>query len=192
MFFGTELRLGDYKFTSIRKDMVGEMMEDLSEAEMSMVKDWGAAAEPELSEVKVHELRAVIDQLETKRLESAKLSIEQSALEAEIKALEIQIENTLEANNLTRFDGSNITVSQASKNWVSVPQDPQNKRALFSYLDARGLYDAYVTVNSNKFNSWYNKELELALERGETGLKIPGVKDPFVKTYLQVRRRGKK
>lgn len=58
---------------------------------------------------------------------------------------------------------------------VNLPKSEEDRAALFSWMKEKGIYDAYVTVNSNSLKSLFLKEREIALESGDAvGFSLPG------------------
>lgn len=113
---------------------------------------------------------------DAKRVITAKLEI------AEIKALEL-----LQANNLKQFRAPACLLSVAFLTSAKTPKTPEDKAALFAYLKEINRYDM-VSVNSLTLNSFYKEQLELAKERGEDDIQIPGITEVTVLPRLSVTR----
>lgn len=140
----------------------------------------------ELAEVK--ELTQDLWQLrETK--EDVKKDLE--SLQRRIDEIEGKLISILDAADMDRFDGDDCTVYLQEKTSVRIPKDPEAKREFFDYLKHRGedLFSSMVTVNSQTLNAWYREQEQLALERGELELRIPGLGEPSRYQQLSVRKR---
>lgn len=114
---------------------------------------------------------------DAKKVITAKLEI------AEIKALEL-----LQANNLKQFRAPACLLSLAFLTSAKTPKTPEDKAALFAYLKEINRYDDMVSVNSQTLNSFYKEQLELAKERGEDDIQIPGITEVTVLPRLSVTR----
>jgi trans-2-enoyl-CoA reductase len=85
---------------------------------------------------------------------------------------------------LDSFEGVSVYTKASCK----IPQDPMDKQALFDWMQEKGIYDAYRTVNSQSLNSLVKHEYDLAKERGEFDFKIPGL-EIQQQTILSVRKK---
>jgi hypothetical protein len=71
-------------------------------------------------------------------------------------------------------------VSISTKMSVKVPKSPEEKQAFFNWIrehEGEDAYHAYMTVNSNTLNSFFNRKNEEYAERGEI-LNIDGLEQP--------------
>lgn len=83
------------------------------------------------------------------------------------------------------------TVSIMRRVSVRVPKTQEEKDAFFSYLRKKdeALYWDYLSVNSQKLNSYYKQEEEIAREEGRSfDFKIPGVGAPTVQEIVSIRK----
>lgn len=117
---------------------------------------------------------------------------EMEALETEEKQLKKAIQAYLEENDELMFRSNVGTVSLQHKSRISVPKDQESKEKLFNYLEERGLYWDFVTINSNSLNAWYGEELDAALDSGLPGVEVPGTGAPFETITLSVRKNAKR
>ena len=87
----------------------------------------------------------------------------------------------LEELELTKFEGDAGNFYYYYREGFAVPKTDEDKKALFSWLQSKGLYDTYVTVNSQAINSLAKAEMEIAEEAGQLDFQIPGLKksEPF-------------
>jgi len=66
----------------------------------------------------------------------------------------------------------------------SVPKDPENKKLMFEWMQERGLFDKYATVNSVSFKSLYKS----LLESEGFDFKMPGMEmEPTVFPMLKLK-----
>lgn len=109
---------------------------------------------------------------------------------AALEVMQNEVKAILEASDLDRFDAGLGSVSVVSKSSVKVPKTEEDRDAFFAYLKDQGIFDSMITVNSRTINSWYNKEKEAAVLRGDFSFEVPGLKD--VSEYTDINMRAKK
>jgi hypothetical protein len=109
----------------------------------------------------------------------------------QITALEQQIAVTLKELGRTNFQAPVGTVGITRKWRVGLPQSKEDWDALVGWMEARGISDEYLTVNSISLNSLYTKEWEAAKKRGE-GMEftIPGIAEPKLFETITFRKKG--
>lgn len=74
------------------------------------------------------------------------------------------------------------------KKWtVQTPKTDDDKKSFFAWLEEKGIFWAYATVNSQSLNSLYKQEVEAATERGEM-LSVPGIGAPTLYEGLGFRK----
>lgn len=88
-----------------------------------------------------------------------------------------------------------------SKFSVKVPKTEQEREDFFAYLQAKGIFESMITVNSQTLNAWYKQEMEALASRAEAGedvdpdFKIPGIEEPkdyFTLAFRKETKRGGK
>lgn len=99
----------------------------------------------------------------------------------------------LEDQQLDKFEGTGCKVSMVTKSSVKFPKDPAAKKQVLNWIQKN--YGAetlmgFVSINSNTFNSFYNKEEANALEKGELDFQIPGTDGKKEYLDLQVRKKS--
>lgn len=82
---------------------------------------------------------------------------------------------TMEEDELVNFKSDYGTVYISTFDTVSMPQDDGSKAAFYQYLRDKGLYDSMISVNSQKLNGFYRRELEAAKEAGDILFSVPGL-----------------
>lgn len=107
-----------------------------------------------------------------------------------VKELEFKLIDLLTVAGKNSYEVDKVArVSVVSKTQVTVPKTTEQKEMLFKWIEERygkeGML-AYQTINYQSLNSLYNKEMEAALEAGET-LNIPGLELPQLVRTLSVR-----
>ncbi len=70
---------------------------------------------------------------------------------------------------------------------VATPKENADKLAFFEWCKERGIYEKYVTVNSQSLNSLYSEEVEAAKAKGEF-LVIPGIGAPSLQKTIRFTR----
>lgn len=140
----------------------------------------------EETNVKVQELKALINKYHQKDKELKDLTGEVSELKATITGL-------MEANEIDSFEGDECKVSLVMKNSVSVPKDMGSKRKLFSYIKEKHgeeVLDNMLTINARTFSSFYNTEETNALEiDGVLEFTMPGIDSTY--QYASISKRKK-
>lgn len=136
------------------------------------------------------EINALCDDLADVREKKARLNAQLKELNEQEETFESKILSILEASDLESFDGTKGKVSIVNRFTVRVPQSIDDKQALFKYLQSRKIFYELVSVNSQVLNSFYKKEMEIAISEGNTDFKIPGVGEPGVKKTLSFRKKG--
>lgn len=128
------------------------------------------------SEITVAQLDALCKEITDQRAicdeHDALLTVENKKLAAmEAKAVEY-----LEALGRTNFPSPHGTVG-IKENWrVNLPDGPENWEKLFNYFRERECFEGMITVNSNKLNSFYKQEEQIAIEEGRAmDFAIPGL-----------------
>lgn len=132
-----------------------------------------------MSELKVSELDHLVQMIHDKRNQSKEMEAALSIVNTEITALEVraaQYLNELERDNFRTPFGM-ITLARRWR--VNVPTHDKRKQELFAWLNERGIFEKYATVNSNSLNSLYMAEWKVAQEEGR-GMEfvMPGVEAP--------------
>lgn len=79
------------------------------------------------------------------------------------------------------------TLVCAKKFQVKLPDTEADRQALYAYLREKGHFEHLVSVNHMKLNSYYKQELDAAAESGNIDFTIPGIKEPKVYEYIQMR-----
>lgn len=127
------------------------------------------------------ELDALVDTLAEKQKAADVVGKELTALNKEIgelKAKASQYLLELERTSYTAKNGWRIERREITS--VSMPKNHDDREAFFNYLRERGVYDTYITVNSQSLNAFYKVEREEAEKRGEDMVlfHIPGLPEP--------------
>lgn len=124
-------------------------------------------------------LKTDIDELE-ERIEALKKPLEE---------YKKKIEVTLQTFGKDSWDSPFGKIEVRTKSSVKIPRDEESKKALFKWLEEKGIYDQVVSVNSMTLNSLYNNEKENAFLEGRE-VVIPGI-GPATE-YSQLILKGKK
>ena len=133
-----------------------------------------------MSEVKVTELNALIENIKTRREEADKAKTLLTAMNNEISALEQQAVAYLDELGQSSYKSPHGTVGVAEKWRFNLPdKDNGDMTKFFDYAKEIGAYDRLATVNSNSFNSFVLAEWEEAKKQGKgMEFNIPGVSEP--------------
>lgn len=111
------------------------------------------------------ELKAKKDELEEKV----------SEVNTEIKLKETQILEYMKEAGMPNFRGKFGLVSIKTTKSISQPKTPEAKAEFFAYLQAQGLFEDMVSVNSRTLSSWASKEIEAKEKEGIFNWTPPGL-----------------
>lgn len=128
---------------------------------------------------------ALIDKLRREEDEVRKIHKNATSKTEEAEARMLAM---LEASNLKNFRSDDGLVSVGYRTSVRTPKTPEDRKALFDYLQKIGVYDQMITVNSQTLNSFYKEELEKAKEAGADDFEIPGLNEVTIAPILSFRR----
>jgi len=100
------------------------------------------------------------------------------------KEAESLVLDALTASGLKKFNVDGLGTATVKKKFqVVVPQDVEDKRKIYKYIqDQYGadILDEYRSINYQSLNSFYNQEAEIAADN-KRDLVIPGLAEPTVK-----------
>lgn len=116
------------------------------------------------------------------------LEAEAKSLGEELKKIQEQIMLMMKESEMSSFKHALGTVVLTTRFTVKNPATPEDKQAFFGYLKDKGIFDDMVSVHSQRLNSWYKEEMEVAKTEGNFDFKIPGIGDPSSMEYLTFRK----
>lgn len=145
-----------------------------------------------MSEIKVQDLEALAEKLSKMRadieLDKAMLSEKNEALEK----VEGELMAALKELGKTSYKSNFGTISVVQKWRVNLPNTPEDKEALLTYLREKDL-ESMLTVNSNTLNSYYMQEWETVKASGDPeaamNFSIPGIKEPKLNEIISFRKK---
>lgn len=134
----------------------------------------------------VEDLDQFVKQINDKRLEEAARDIEIKAIRADIDKLEAKAVAVLKELGRKNYPSPFGTISVVEKWRVSVPKTDADKMAFFEHLKSRGIYEKYVTINSNSLQSLFLTDWEEARKEGR-GMEfvMPGIEAPKLHESLR-------
>ena len=130
---------------------------------------------------------------EIKELANQAYEADQRAKEAEAVAKELKnkLSALMESAGVDKITADNCTVSGKIKNSVSVPKDLPSKYELFKYIEAnygKEVLDEMLTINARSFSSWYDKEVEAQVQKGNVDFKL-SMLSPYERFSITYRKR---
>lgn len=130
---------------------------------------------------------------EIKELANQAYEADQRAKEAEAAAKELKnkLSALMESAGVDTITADNCTVSGKIKHSVSVPKDLPSKYELFKYIEAnygKEVLDEMLTINARSFSSWYDKEVEAQVQKGNVDFKLPML-SPYERFSITYRKR---
>ena len=123
------------------------------------------------------------------RHKKAELSAQEAAIQEQLKALEANILQGMEQSEQDKISVEGLgTIYRIDRFTVQTPKSRYDKKALFSFLEERGIFNEMVSVNSQTLNAFYKEENAAALKRGDVDFKLPGVGEPKLSQSLGFRK----
>ena len=123
------------------------------------------------------------------------MKIEIDSREADLKITKEEFEKLsnvilkmLELSELDSVRAHGFLFFKENKTSVPVPKTIEEKKALFAFLEERGLFLEMVSVHSQTLNSLYKSLSDEALKNGILDFKIPGVGEATNFIKLKLRR----
>lgn len=135
-------------------------------------------------EISVKDFEALIEIAYKKKAEVKALEEVAEAEKIVLKEHEAKIMAFMEQLGKSSYKSNHGTVVVSEKCSVTTPKDPESKKALFAWLEEKGIFDDYVSVNSQKLNSLFNAEVE---STNNPSFRLPGVEAPKYYKTLSLR-----
>jgi hypothetical protein len=137
--------------------------------------------------VTVKELDSMIESLFKGRKEIEEDEEKVSEKRVKLEALKAKIVITLKEHERESYKSDFGTVTVSEKWRVKLPDNDLAKKELIEHLRERGLFEKYVTVNSNSLNSLFMADWEAAKKNGlGMEFKMPGISDPSLFETLHI------
>lgn len=147
--------------------------------------------ELETREVTTAELDQLVIDLKTARNDYDIAKTISSDKNAIVEELENKLVELLVAANKKTYEVDGVArVTVVNRTSVTTPKTPEEKEALFAFLEKKFGRDgliAYQSVNSMTLNSLYNKEYEEAIDKGIDFEMGSVLAMPIITRKLQVR-----
>lgn len=140
------------------------------------------------SEVTVNELEELCAEIAKQRdvldvIDAQKKEENKKLIEFENKLLEM-----FRSLGKSSYPSKVGTLSVTHRMSVKLPANPEDKKAFFTYLKDRGLFEDMVGVHSATLNSFYKAEFEAAKDRGEgLDFALPGINTPTINETVSFR-----
>ena len=117
-----------------------------------------------------------------------KLKDELKEANGEFTRLKNEIEKAMEASELEKQHIPGYgTISRVQKLSVKVPATPDEKKALFDWIQSTKGADVLFSlqsINSKTLNAMYKEEMDNAIKEGNTKFHMPGIQPP--KAYYEI------
>lgn len=156
------------------------------EKELEALRAGAAVAEPTSPSVK--EMNELADKIAQLRDDESAASDVKKKITANLEAAENRMVELLLENNLTSYRAPSGLAGLSFRTSVKTPKTPEQRKAFFDFLKSIGRYDELVSVNSQSLNSFYKEQLELAKEKGQDDIEIPGLTEVTINPNLSFRR----
>lgn len=82
----------------------------------------------------------------------------------------------------TKYSANFGTVYLKTNFTCKTPKTPEEKAALFAWMEEQGIYDQYATVNSKSLNTLYN-----SMVKENSDFIMPGTSDPGFYQTVEIR-----
>jgi hypothetical protein len=130
----------------------------------------------EKAPVTVTDLDALVKEIVQLRKKSREMTASLSAVNVELEAKKSKMAGYLRELGRKSYKTEVGNFTLVEKWRVTLPKTAEDKHKLFDWLEERGLYDTYATVNSNSLNSLYLTEWDIAKKEGRgMEFEIPGI-----------------
>lgn len=144
----------------------------MNEQQQEIPEDWQKLTK------EAAELRQVIDQ--------DKISLKNK--ESRLSEIQGQILRALEVTEMDSIKAHGFTFYPETKSSVKTPKTTEAKKALFDFLEQKGIFHEFASVNSQSLNALYKTLANEALENGDLDFQMPGIEPPTEYTRLKMRK----
>ena len=141
-----------------------------------------------MEDVTLREFEALIEEAYKLKTAKEELEAQAEAIGAKLTAVQTQLLAFMEQFEKTSYKSKFGNIIRVQKSSVKVPKDPEAKAQFFAYLEAKGIKEDLLTVNSMTLNSFYKAEKEAAIAAGAEEFSIPGLEAPTAYFQLQMRK----
>lgn len=127
--------------------------------------------------ITVDAVKALVKELSETRAEIKALESKKTPLEKHKKELEIKLAGLLKEMNEKSFVSEFGRITRITNFSVTLPKG-EDKLKFFDYLKAKGLFEAYATINYNSLNSYFKAEFEEAKKQdplSALNFSLPGI-----------------
>jgi len=137
----------------------------------------------------IEELNKQVELIAKLRLEEEQASQVKKVATNILEQAEARMLEMLQEAGLTSYrDPIGRQVVLAFRTSVQTPKTDEAKAQFYGWLKEKGMYDAMISVNSQKLNALYKSELEEARDRGDQDFAIPGITEVKIAPQLSFRR----
>lgn len=109
-------------------------------------------------------------------------------LNEEFDKLETEILSLFEALGIESVKMNDYNFYTSEESSVKTPKTLEDKLLLFDFLKEQGIFNEFVSVNSQTLNSLYKSLAEKALKDGVLEFRLPGVGAPSAYKQLKMRK----
>lgn len=143
----------------------------------------------EAAKVTVADMNVLVERIFKKREEKELAEIEVTKINKELTELKAEAVAYLKELGQEGFKSPAGSISIRHLWRVGLPKTEEDRAKFFQYLKDQGVYEQYITVNSQSLNSYYMAEWEIARKEGRgMEFSIPGVGQPTLFEDLGIRK----
>lgn len=157
---------------------------------MEDLKQWD---EVDATDVSTQTFDEAIQKLVAMKAEYAAKKKEADGAYADMKDAEGVVLELLAKSKKSKYFVDGVgTAYVINKYSVTTPKTVTEKEQLFKYIAekyGKDTLDDYLSINSQRLNSFYNKEVELAQNEGRADFRLPGVGEPQLMQSLGFRKK---
>lgn len=124
------------------------------------------------AEVSIEEFEALIGEAYAFKKEIKDLEGKAEEIKEKLNEKQAKIQAIMEQLGKSEYQSDSGRVKLDTKMSVEVPKDPESKAQFFAWLEDKGIFLEYATVNSQKLNTLYNSEVDATKK---IDLEIPGL-----------------
>lgn len=156
---------------------------------MSELNEWDELSAEDISQ---EDFDQAVREYAEARDKVADMETQLKPLKAEKTEKENKVLAMLAATKKEKYHVADVgLVFTATRTSVTTPKNIEDKQKLFDYIEekyGRETLMDYLSVNSQRLNSFFKQEDDLATQDGIADFKLPGVGDPASFTQLRFKK----
>ena len=136
----------------------------------------------------IEQMNQLAERIDNLRRREEEASSVKKSVTNELESAENEMIVALQEGGLKNYRAPAGLCTVTFRTSVKTPKTPEEKAAFYGFLKENGYYDELISVNSQKLNSFYKEQMELAIERGDDDFALPGIEGVTVTPNLSFKR----